>query len=151
MHIKLYKWWIFVYCFQKGGYFGLKLIFYWLTKMLLIWGKYEGLFVNRKPRISARHKVKNNHSVYIQWIFLVSEWSFGVNYPIICVLLTHSPLIWEKPQNFIEFYVNKWSQLLLLLFFFFNYRVCSDVRNQEWKKYFCTISIYDFWCNFNLS
>lgn len=40
----------------RGGYFGFKLIFYWLTKMLLIWGKYEVLFVNRKPRISARHK-----------------------------------------------------------------------------------------------
>lgn len=57
--------------------------------------------------------------MYIFSEFLVSEWSFGVNYPIICWLLTqHSRLIiWEKPQNFIEFYVKKSSQLLLLLFF----------------------------------
>lgn len=57
--------------------------------------------------------------MYIFSEFLVSEWSFGVNYPIICWLLTqHSRLIiWEKPQNFIEFYVKKSSQLLLPLFF----------------------------------
>lgn len=78
--------------------------------------------------------------MYIFSEFLVSaEWSFGVNYPIICWLLTqHSRLIiWEKPQNFIEFYAKKSSTASSSLLYYA--RAFLFYESKERKNYFCTI------------